>query len=185
MKHLFAFFVLLGLLGTASAANLGPSDILNQNKGQSIPLFGSSPNSAPSPDAVVNLDTSEIDTSYYFYRLVEKPVASNIDTVGFVHFSAKDSTGTDSCRVRIIWYGNSRTDGRAIWTKIDSVTYSASGSAAGSYAAGTPTPVVNSKGYMAIMFTVGNPSNSAVALKSVSKNIVLNRRARLGWVSAP
>jgi hypothetical protein len=32
---------------------------------------------------------------------------------------------------------------------------------------------------MALMFTVGNPSNSAVGLKSVAKDIVLNRRIRL------
>jgi hypothetical protein len=173
-----AFGFLLTLASAALAAPL-PSNIIVGNLGQSLPLFGAQRNTSPLVSAVVNLDTSEIDTSYFFYRLVDKPTTGSLDTVGFLHFAAKDSVGTDSCRVRIIWYGNSRNDGLGLWSKIDSVTYSATSTAASSYAAATPTPVINSKGYMALMFTVGNPSNSAVALKSVAKDIVLNRRLRL------
>lgn len=184
-KQLIAVLFLLGLVAGVHAAPTASANLLKGNVGQSIPLFGAQRNTAPVMGAVVNLDTSEIDTSYYFYPLVDKSVLSQTDTVGFVHFAGKDSTGTDSCRVRVIWYGNSRADGLGIWSKIDSVTYSASGTPASSYAAGTPTPVVNSKGYMALMFTVGNPSNSNVALKSAAKDIVLNRRSRIGTIAVP
>ena len=163
-------------LGAQAAPILGKQ--LQGNLGQSLPLFGSQRNTAPSMSAVVNLDTSEIDTSYYFYELIAKPVISIVDTIGWVHFAGKDSTGTDSCRVRLIWYGNPRADGLGIWAKIDSVTYSASGTPASSYASGTPTAVVNSKGYQALMFTVSNPSTSAVGLKSAAKDIVFNRSKR-------
>jgi hypothetical protein len=171
-----AFGFLLALASAALAAV--PSNIIVGNLGQSLPLFGTKRDSLPSMRAV-NLDTSEIDTSYYFYRLVDKPTTGSLDTIGFLHFAAKDSVGTDSCRVRVIWYGTTRNDGLGLWSKIDSVTYSATSTAASAYAAATPTPVINSKGYMALMFTVGNPSNSAVGLKSVAKDIVLNRRIRL------
>jgi hypothetical protein len=173
-------FILLGLALYISGAPNSMTQIIEDNKGQSVALFGSQRNTAPSMNAVVNLDTSEIDTSYYGYNMIDKPIIGNLDTLGFLHFDYKDSTGTDSCRVRVIWYGNSRPDGQGIWNKIDSVTASASGAAASSYQSATPTAVVNSKRYMAFMFTIGNPSNSAVGLKSVAKNIVLNRAARIG-----
>lgn len=175
MKKILALVFALAM-GAHSAPVLGKQ--LGDNKGQSLALFGAQRNTAPVMGAAVNLDTAEIDTSYYFYELISKPVISFVDTVGWIHFTGKDSTGTDSCRVRLIWYGNSRADGQGIWAKIDSVTYSASGSAASAYASGTPTAVVNSKGYQALMFTVSNPSTSAVALKSAAKDIVLNRPKR-------
>lgn len=171
-------FLLLGLALYIQGAPNSITQLIEGNKGQSIPLFGSQRNTAPNRDAIVNLDTSEIDTSYYGYNLLDKPILGNLDTVGFVHFDFKDSTGSDSARVRVIWYGNSRPDGLGTWSKIDSVT--AAAASASSYAASTPTAVVNSKRYQALMFTIGNPSNSAVGLKSVAKNIVLNRSARIG-----
>lgn len=170
-------FLLLGLAFAHGAPN-SITQLIEDNKGQSIPLFGSLRNTVPNRDAIVNLDTSEIDTSYYGYNLLSKPIIGNTDTLGFLHFDFKDSTGSDSARVRVIWYGNSRPDGLGTWNKIDSVT--ASAATASSYASVAPAVVVNSKSYMAVMFTIGNPSNSAVALKSVAKNIVLNRRARIG-----
>jgi hypothetical protein len=176
MKNVITF--LLVFAGLASAKPV-PSRLIIGNMGQSLPLFSAQPNAVPVMGAVLNLDTSEIDTGYYFYQLLDKPITGSVDTVGYLHFAAKDSSGTDSARVRVIWYGNSRVDGLGIWTKIDSVTYSATSTAASAWAAGTPTPVVNSKAYSAFMFTVGNPSNSAVALKSAAKDIVLNRRERL------
>lgn len=171
-------FILLGLALYIHGAPASMSQLIEDNKGQSVPLFGSQRNTAPSMNAIVNLDTSEIDTSYYGYNLIGKPILGNLDTLGFLHFDFKDSTGTDSARVRVIWYGNSRPDGQGTWNKIDSVT--ASAASASAYASATPTAVVNSKGYQAFMFTIGNPSNSAVGLKSVAKNIVVNRRARIG-----
>lgn len=155
------------------------SKALQDNVGQALPLFGAQRNTIPTIGTAVNLDTSEIDTSYYTYDLIGKPVVSLTDTVGWLHYAYKDSTGTDSCRVRIIWYGNSRPDGLGIWSKIDSITASATSTAASSYQAATPTAVVNSKGYSALMFTIGNPSNSAVGLKSAAKDVILNRRERI------
>jgi hypothetical protein len=168
-KILVALFAFASLAGAAPTKSQSPKG----NIGQSIALFGAQRNAVPVMGAVVNLDTSEIDTSYFFYDLTDKPVTGALDTVGWLHFAHKDSTGSDSDRVRVIWYGNSRADGGGLWTKIDSVT--ASGNAITTFTAATPTAVINSKGYMALMFTVGNPSNSAVALKSVAKDIVLNR----------
>lgn len=170
-------FLLLGLALSAQAAPVA-SKLLSGNIGQSIPLFGSQRNGEPTQSAVVNLDTSEIDTSKYFYTLVDKPILGALDTIGFVHFAYKDSAGSDSTRVKLIWYGNPRPDGQGIWTKIDSVNVVAG--AITTYTAATPTPVVNSKRYAAIMFSIGNLSNSAVGLKSVAKDIVLNRAARIG-----
>lgn len=166
--------ILVALFALASLAGAAPlkSQALKGNFGHSFPLFGAQPNAAPVMGATVNLDTSEIDTGYFYFDLTDKPVSGVLDTVGWLHFSHKDSTGSDSDRVRVIWYGNSRADGGATWTKIDSVT--ASGSGVTTFTAATPTAVINSKGYMALMFTVGNPSNSAVALKSAGRNFVLN-----------
>ena len=171
-------FILLALALYTIGAPISISQMIEDNKGQSIPLFGSQRNTAPNVNAVVNLDTSEIDTSYYGYNLIEKPILGNTDTLGFLHFDFKDSVGSDSARVRVIWYGNSRPDGLGTWVKIDSVT--AAAATASNYAAATPTAVVNARRYSAFMFTIGNPSTSAVGLKSVAKNIVLNRAPRLG-----
>lgn len=163
---LFAFAALAGAAPIKSQA-------LKGNIGQSLPLFGAQRNTIPVMGAVVNLDTSEIDTSYFFYELTDKPSTGVLDTVGWVHFAHKDSTGSDSDRVRVTWYGNSRADGNGLWTQID--TMNVSGNAITSFTAVTPKPVINSKGYMALMFTIQNPSTSAVALKSAAKDIVLNR----------
>ena len=173
-KILFLLFAFAVLANSAPVYN----KTIKGNIGQSIALFGAQRNTVPVMGATVNLDTSEIDTSYYFYDLIDKPTTSHTDTIGWVHFAHKDSTGSDSDRVRIIWYGNSRSDGLGVWSKIDTVT--ASGSGVTSFTAATPTAVVNSKGYMALMFTIGNPSNSAVALKSAAKDVVLNRPPRIG-----
>lgn len=170
-------FLLIGLALSAQAAPV-QSHLIRGNIGQSIPLFGSQRNGEPSMSAVVNLDTSEIDTSKYFYELIDKPILGNLDTVGFVHFAYKDSTGSDSTRVKVIWYGNPRADGLGVWSKIDSLNVVAG--ATTTYTAATPAAVVNSKRYAAIMFSIGNLSNSAVGLKSVAKDVVLNRSARIG-----
>ena len=118
--------ILFLLVGLALSAQAAPtlSHLIRGNVGQSVPLFGAQRNGEPSPASIVNLDTSEIDTSKYFYQLLEKPIVGAVDTVGFVHFAFKDSSGTDSARVRIIWYGNARADGLGLWSKIDSVTAS-------------------------------------------------------------
>ena len=178
MKKTFAF--LFTLLIMASLGHSAPvlSKALSGNIGQSLPLFGAQRNTIPVMGAAVNLDTSELDTSYYFYELINKPTTGVLDTIGFLHFSYKDSTGSDSTRVKVIWYGNSRADGLGVWAKIDSINQQ--GNAITTYTAVAPTAVINSKGYMALMFTIGNLSNSAVGLKSVAKDIVLNRRQRIG-----
>ena len=170
-------FLLLGLALGVQAAPIA-SKLISGNVGQSIPLFGSQRNGEPTQSAIVNLDTSEIDTSKYFYTLIDKPILGNLDTIGFVHFAYKDSTGSDSTRVKVIWYGNARADGGGLWSKIDSLNVVAG--ATTTYTAATPAAVVNSKRYSAIMFSIGNLSNSAVGLKSVAKDIVLNRGARIG-----
>ena len=154
--------------------------LIEGNKGQAIPLFGSARSGEPKMTAEINLDTSEIDTSKYFYQLVEKPTTGVLDTIGFVHFAYKDSTGSDSTRVRVIWYGNPQPDGLGVWSKIDSINQQ--GNAITSFTAATPKAVINSLGYSAIMFTIGNPSNSAVGLKSTAKGVVLTRKKRLGSI---
>lgn len=179
MKKLFAILTLATLASTAEAAPV-LSKAIKGNIGQSLPLFGAQRNTIPVMGAVVNLDTSERDTSYYFYELIDKPATGVLDTIGFVHFAYKDSAGSDSARVRLIWYGNPQADGQGIWTKIDSINQQ--GNAITSYTAVTPAAVINSKGYMALMFTVENISNSAVGLKSAAKGIVLNRRQRIGSI---
>lgn len=178
MKKMLALVLALGF---ALAYSGTYNKSIKGNIGQSIPLFGSQPNGVPSMSATVNLDTSEIDTSYYFYDLIDKPTTSHTDTVGWVHFSVKDSTGSDSAAARVVWWGNSRSDGLGVWSQIDSVTKGPTGSAT-VYAAATPTAVINSKGYMAIRFTLSNPLHFAVAQKCVVKDIVFNRRPRLGLV---
>lgn len=154
------------------------SKALKGNIGQSLPLFGTSSSREPQQSSLIYLDTMEVDTSYFFYDLIDKPVVSLTDTVGFVSFAVKDSVGTDSAAARVVWWGNSRSDGKGTWSLIDSVTKGPTGSAT-TYAAATPTPVVNSKGYAAIMFTLRNPLLTAVAQKCVVKDVMLNRRPRL------
>ena len=179
MKKMFAFLVLALSILTVDAAPV-LSKALQGNIGQSLPLFGAQRNTIPVMGAVVNLDTSERDTSYYFYELINKPTTGVLDTIGFVHFAYKDSTGSDSVRVRLIWYGNPQADGQGVWSKIDSINQQ--GNAITSYTAVTPTAVINSKGYMALMFSIENISNSAVGLKSAAKGVVLNRRQRIGSI---
>lgn len=179
MKKMFAFLILALFTLSAHAAPV-LSKAIKGNIGQNLPLFGAQRNTAPVMGAVVNLDTSETDTSYYFYELIDKPITGSLDTIGLVHFAYKDSTGSDSTRVKVIWWGNPRADGLGVWSKIDSLNVVAG--ATTTYTAATPAPVVNSKGYMALMFTINNLSNSAVGLKSAAKDLVLNRRARLGYV---
>jgi hypothetical protein len=176
MKPILLF--LLALAASVQAASPVISHLMRDNVGQSIPLFGATRSGEPKMSAEVNLDTSEIDTSKYFYQLLDKPATGVLDTIGFVHFAYKDSTGSDSTRVRVIWYGNPQPDGLGVWSKIDSINQQ--GNAITSYTAATPKAVINSLGYQAIMFTIGNPSNSAVGLKSTAKGVVLNRRARIG-----
>lgn len=172
--------ILLGLAATSQAAAPVASNLISGNKGQAIPLFGSSRSSEPKMTAEINLDTSEIDTSKYFYQLVDKPATGVLDTIGFVHFAYKDSAGSDSTRVRVIWYGNPQPDGLGVWSKIDSINQQ--GNAITSFTAATPKAVINSLGYSAIMFTIGNPSNSAVGLKSTAKGVVLTRKQRIGSI---
>lgn len=173
MKKIITILLSLAAMGYAQTAK---GKQLQDNIGQSLFLFGSAPNGIPSPDALVNLDTAEIDTSYYWYELVDKPINAIADTVGQVHFRCKDSTGTDSMGVRINWDGNSRADGKGLWALMDSVTLL--GASASSYVNGTPTAVVNSLGYMAIRFRIKNIKVSAVGLKSTCRDVVLNRRKR-------
>jgi hypothetical protein len=174
---------LLFLLAAIAMASLGHSaptysKIIKGNIGQSLPLFGSSSSTQPAASSLIYLDTSEVDTAYYFYDLIDKPVVSLTDTVGWVSFAVKDSVGTDSAAAKVVWYGNNRSDGLGIWTAIDSVTKGPTASAS-SYAAVAPAAVVNSKGYAALMFTLVNPLHAAVAQKCVVKDTRLNRRARL------
>jgi hypothetical protein len=158
----------LGLAQTKSKAIAG-------NVGQSIPLFGSAPNGEPLPSSQVNLDTSELDTSKYFYELIDKPINSTTDTLGHVSFECKDSTGTDSIGVRLRWYFNTSPNGTANWRVADSVTITGTGS---SYLNATATPIVNALGYMAIKFEVKNIKVSAVGLKPTCRNFLLDRRKR-------
>lgn len=178
MKTILMF--LLAFVASAHSAAPVLSHLIRGNNGQSIPLFGAARSGEPVMGSEINLDTSEIDTSKYFYQLVDKPATGVLDTIGFVHFAYKDSTGTDSVRVRVIWYGNPQPDGKGVWSKIDSINQQ--GTSITSFTAATPKAVINSLGYAAIMFTIGNPSNSAVALKSTAKGVVLNRRQRIGSI---
>ena len=172
MKTAFALILSLVALGAAQL----PSKVIQGNMGQSVLLFGSAPNGEPLQGSLVNLDTSEIDTSKYFYELIDKPVGSATDTViGYVHFRCKDSTGTDSIGVRLAWDANSRLDGKGTWTAIDSVTLSGTGS---SYLNATPTMVYNNKAYMALRFRVKNIKVSAVGLKPTCRDFVHNRQRR-------
>jgi hypothetical protein len=178
MKNILLF--LLAFVAYSQAAAPVASDLIRGNIGQSIPLFGSSRSGEPKMGAEVFLDTSERDTSKYFYRLVDKPATGVLDTIGFVHFAYKDSTGSDSTRVKVIWYGNPQPDGLGVWSKIDSINQQ--GNAITTYTAVTPKAVINANAYMALMFTIENLSNSNVALKSAAKGVVLNRRQRIGSI---
>lgn len=175
MKKILALVFAAALLGHSAPTY---SKVLKGNIGQSLPLFGSTSSTQPAASSTINLDTSEIDTSYFFYDLTDKPMLAVVDTVGFVSFAVKDSVGTDSAAAKVIWYGNTRADGLGIWNAIDSVTKGPTASAS-AYAQATSTPVVNSVGYMAIMFTLTNPLHFAVAQKCTVKDTRFNRRARI------
>jgi hypothetical protein len=173
MKNVLIILLSLAALGQAQTTK---SKQLLGNIGQTLYLFGSQPNGEPGPDAQVNLDTSEIDTSKYFYELIDRPISGLGDSiVGYVHFRCKDSTGTDSLGVRLWWDGNSRADGRGTWATIDSVSLLGTGS---SYLNATPTAISNAKTYMALRFRVKNTKVSAVGLKPTCRDFVLNRARR-------
>jgi hypothetical protein len=176
MKNIFALFAFVLVSLGYSAATY--SKAIQGNEGQNIPIFGSSSSTIPTPGSIINLDTSEVDTAYYFYDLLGKPVVSLTDTVGFISLAVKDSTGTDSAAARIVWYGNNRADGKGTWVLIDSVTKGPTASAS-SYANMTQTPVINSLGYMALMFVLKNPLHASVAQKCTVKDAYFSRRQRL------
>lgn len=173
--------LLLGVAAITQAATV-VSPIIDGNKGQSIPLFGPSPNGEPIMGKYVYLDTMEVDTSKYVYRLTDKPVWAIVDTIGYVHFACKDSTGTDTLAIKLKWQGNALADGSGVWANIDSVTLKdlgASGNAAqGVLTNATATPVVNSKAYMSIRFMFTNILGSNANRKSACLAPVLNRHPR-------
>lgn len=180
MKKLLLVILALGPLVFGGTYNKS----IKGNIGQSIPLFGAQPNTIPVMGAQVNLDTMEADTGYYFYDLIDKPVIGTSDTVGQVHFTCKDSTGTDSVGVRVEWQGNMREDGNGTWASIDTVRLNINTSS-NVYTNATPTAVINSKSYMALRFIVKNMKNGSVAQKSVCKDFVLNRRPRMALIGSP
>lgn len=172
------FLILLLAFAGISQAAPTHSLLIDGNKGQAFPLFGATSSTQPNAKSLIYLDTSEVDTAYYFYDLIGKPIISITDTIGFVSLAVKDSTGTDSAAAKIVWYGNTRSDGLGIWNAIDSVTKGPTASAS-TYSQMASTPVINSKGYAAIMFTLVNPLHAAVAQKCVVKDPMFNRRARI------
>lgn len=186
-KIAFAFLTLLGLMAQIQAAGPSaslPSDLLRENVATSIPLLGATPNDEPVRWNWISMDALENDTSRYYYRILDRPIRSATDTIGFVHFACKDFAGTDTVAVKLKWQGNAFADGSlGVWADMDSVTIKdlgAFGNAAnGVLTNATPTPVVNSKAYAAIRFILINPLPTNATEKAACKAPELNTRPRL------
>lgn len=181
-KTIFAILT-LGLVSFGTAAPPTLSKILSENKGQSLPLIPSSTSTTPEIGKWIFLDSNEVDTSTYFYSLVDKPIYSVVDTVGVIHFACKDSTGTDTLAVALFWDGNPQADGKGVWTTIASDTLqnlaAASNAAHGVLTAVTPKMVINTVGYMALRFRFKNVAGSNAARKAACNTPVLNRHQRV------
>jgi hypothetical protein len=154
--------------------------------GKSIGLLGATPGAEPAPIEWISMDALENDTSKYHYQLLNKPVVTFNDTIGFVHFACKDFAGTDTLAVKLKWQGNSRADGASVWANMDSVTLkdlAANGNAAyGVLTNATPTAVVNSKGYAAIRFILTNILPTNATQKAACQTPILNIPLRVGAI---
>ncbi len=142
---------------------------LKENVGKSQPLFNKT-------NADVVIDTAEADTSDIYFELTDLPrVWVMGDTIGTAWMRCDDSAGTDSVAGRLIWHGNPKPDGSALWEKIDSVSIAA--------ASGTETQtkkaIVNTQGYQALRFVLYNQLAPAAGKKTVCRDLILNRPRRL------
>lgn len=142
---------------------------LKENISKSMPIHNKT-------NADVVIDTAEADTSDIYLDLSDLPQWSTLgDTVGMAWMRCDDSSGTDSVAGRLIWHGNPKPDGSALWEKIDSVSIAA--------ASGTETQtkkaVVNTQGYKALRFVLYNQLAPAAGKKTVCRDIILNRPRRL------
>jgi hypothetical protein len=159
----------LFILAAGAFAWTGDRVYLKENVGKSQPIHNKT-------NADVVIDTAEADTSDIYFDLVDLPRMSVLgDTVGVAWMRCDDSAGTDSVAGRLIWHGNPKPDGSALWEKIDSVSIAA--------ASGTETQsekaVVNTNGYQAIRFVLYNQLAPAAGKKTVCRDIILNRIRRL------
>lgn len=106
--------------GIASVSN--PFTIHLGNEGKAYPALREALDSGTAKRPyLIHLDTTEIDTAYIRFNVLEKPVFSYADTLGTISFAVKDSTGTDTAAIRMYWYGNARPDGKGQWFKVDSL----------------------------------------------------------------
>lgn len=122
------------------------------------------------------IDSSETVTPNVYFDLTGLPMASWVDTIGYLWFQCADSAGTDSIAGKVTWSGNPRADGLAKWVDIGSVTMTAG---TGTTFLQTGAPVILDKRYMAIKFTLTNQMVPAAGKKSKCKDIILNRTARI------
>lgn len=144
-------------------------DLKGGNVPLSQPLFNKT-------NAAVVIDTAEADTSDIYFNLIDVSRMSHLgDTLGVAWMRCDDSAGTDSVAGRLIWHGNPKPDGSALWEKIDSVSIAA--------ASGTETQtkkaVVNTQGYQALRFVLYNQLLPAAGKKTVCRDLILNRPRRL------
>ena len=162
MKNIILSLSVLFCLGFAQAQTIVS---IEENRGHSLPIFSSN-------DADINLDTSEIDTSTRWFKVLDRAIRTYTDTIGTAWMRCDDSAGTDSVGGRLISYGNPHPQGLALWEAMDSVSIAV----ASGVETQTRLLVVNSRRYPLIRFNIRNqlaPGGSA-AEKTVCRNVRLN-----------
>lgn len=189
------------IIGTAAIAfgqpSRGPASVKNPvlkhlgNDGQAHTTqreaLDSGSGSAAKP-YLIHLDTTEIDTGYVLFHVLNSPIYAINDTLGVFSFTCKDSTGADTTNVIGKWTASPRCDGKGVFENLDSVTYKGATSAVAE--AGTPISssytnkrayVVNTGGFCSYRFYLRNPlTGGSGARKATCKDAVFIERRRGG-----
>ena len=163
MKTLLLLLITVGLSFSATIQTT-----FQGNETQSNGLFFTT------RSTVINLDSSEVDTSQYIFNLSKLPKFGSPDTMGFAFMECKDSTGTDTVHVGVYWQWNSDPAGQATWQTGDSMTIN-TGTTTSTYAVRSKA-VVNTNGWGAIRFYIKNQAAPNVAKKSACRYVQLNRK---------
>lgn len=162
--------MILALLFVVAGAFAWTGDriYMKENIGKSQPIHNKT-------NADVVIDTAEADTSDIYFDLTDLPRMSVLgDTVGIAWMRCDDSSGTDSVAGRLIWHGNPKPDGSALWEKIDSVSIAVASGAETQ----TKKAVVNTQGYMALRFVLYNQLAPAAGKKTTCRDLILDRPRR-------